>query len=982
MHIMTLEKILKILAAGTLLTGSIAAAEWKIKDGTGSLVLKDSGPDKIDLKIAAPETVTWAREDDRGFFLNFSGGTVTGPAEKLLFPDGMVLEVFFAPDLERGKEWLPVVTCGNSFSSGYAVWVRKNGQILVFLPGTKKSYGLWDAKLKNLRDCRLRVVCGNGRVQVSVDGKVVADYASPGKITHTPGEPFRLGSSAKWKFYGNIYSVKLTGFVPGAFDAAVEKKKVYPGAEVRPVQGIEDPEGTVIFSDFRKFVPQPTVGRDVHPWRWVCRRIGFFPGHKYVLMCSSDPDEAVIAYKPELKGVFDIYFGLRMNTKPSDFIFSVPDREHRYRVRIGAASPSYHPNTEVLVAKDVNMTGGGIAFFPGGRMFLGYIKFIPSANRRRTDYPKWKCVTVEPTKETFREISAQRVRTRIATGYFKERTFVDGRPVPEPGPESRKFGYILNRHDWMDLCFSARKPDAAPEGIKLACAAAPGEFEPVCFSVFGLEDCGEVTLTGADALEKQGISGAVAVVRELPKRTTNIYDASEFIRGPQYLERTNSTRLGKGVSRQFWLTFKVGKNAKPGLYKCDLTLSSAKGKRIIPLEVTVRPFALDPVTRERTGIFTMHGEYRRYPGLIREMSEHGCGVAWLRIDRDVVVRADGSVDWKRSPLSAIAAEMKKHGMRTIVLETVFMAGKFFKLPDGGARYARAIREILARAEKEKWPEILFYTCDEVLSNPRHLPMVLWETPLLKAAKAKVVAAHLWYRTTRPYQKEVDKLAPQTDVFMLRFNTRNLWYVDTWRDIMERCHREKKELWSYNIDNAIIFSQPAMKRFAFGWFFRTLGKYAAGQLLYAYGNYEGSPYTDLDGDGHIVDWCYNLPARPGHAGGFVIDFEAVREGVDDLRYITTLENRIAEAKKKGFEKEAAGAEKVLNDLRNSFDFGKDFTQNSVFLDSHFDKAWEKDGKRYCSGRYNLPNGWRFEDYHAAREKIADAIARLTAAMAKR
>jgi len=961
--------------------GLLSAADWRIKDGTGSLVLKDSSPDGIDLKIATPETVTWAREDDRGFFLNFSGGYAAGPGEKLLFPDGMVLEIFFSPDLERGREWLPLVTCGNSFTSGCSVWVRKTGQILVSLPGTKKSYGLWDAKLKNLRDCRLRVVRGGGRVQVSVDGKVIADYASPGKVACRPGEPFRLGSSAKWKFYGNIYSVKLTGFVPGAFDAGVEKKKVYPGEEVRPVPGIEDPEGTVIFSDFRKFFPRPVVGQDVHAWRWVCRRIGFFPGHKYVLMCASDPDEAVIGYKPEIRGVFDIYFGLRMNTKPSDFIFSVPDRETRYRVRIGAASPSYHPNTEVLVAKDVRMDGGEIAFFPGGRMFLGYIKFIPSANRRKKDYPKWKCVTVGRTQKTFREISAERIRTRIATGHFKERVFVDGRPVPEPGPEARKFGYILSRHDWMDLCFAAGRPAAAQEKLALACAAAPGEFEPVCFSLHGLEDCGEVTLTGADALEKQGIAGTVAVVRELPKRTTNIYDASEFIRGPQYLERTNSTRLGRGVSRQFWLTFKVGKNAKPGDYKCVLTLSSAKGKRVIPLTVTVRPFKLDPVIRERTGIFTMHGEYRRHPGLIREMSEHGCGVAWLRIDRDVIVRADGSVDWKNSRLPAIAAEMKKYGMRTIVLETVFMAGKFFTLPDGAARYTRAIREILARAEKENWPEILFYTYDEVLSNPRHLPMVLWETPLLKACKAGVVASHLWYRTSRPYQKQVDKLAPLADVFMLRFNTRNFWYVDTWRDIMERCRREGRELWSYNIDNAILFAQPAMKRFAFGWFFRTLGKYATGQLLYAYCSYESSPYTDLDGDGRSVDWCYNLPERPGHKGGFAIDFEAVREGVDDLRYITTLENRIAEAKKKGLTREAAEAERVLDGLKNSFDFGKKFTQNSVFLDSHFEKAWEMDGRRYCSGRYNLPNGWRFEDYHAAREKIAGEIVKLDKAMGK-
>ena len=153
-------KIFDLLAAGILLAGSLAAAEWKIKDGAGNAVLRDSGPDKIDLAVATPETVTWAREDDRGSFLNFSGGTVTGPAEKLLFPEGMILEIDFSADLKSGGEWLPLVTCGNSFQNGYAVWVRRNGQLLVSLPGTEKWYRLFNAGLKNLEDYKVKIIRG------------------------------------------------------------------------------------------------------------------------------------------------------------------------------------------------------------------------------------------------------------------------------------------------------------------------------------------------------------------------------------------------------------------------------------------------------------------------------------------------------------------------------------------------------------------------------------------------------------------------------------------------------------------------------------------------------------------------------------------------------------------------------------------------------------------------------------------------------
>ena len=194
--------------------------------------------------------------------------------------------------------------------------------------------------------------------------------------------------------------------------------------------------------------------------------------------------------------------------------------------------------------------------------------------------------------------------------------------------------------------------------------------------------------------------------------------------------------------------------------------------------------------------------------------------------------------------------------------------------------------------------------------------------------------------------------------------------------MERCKKEGKKLSSYNIDNAILFAQPAMKRFSSGWFFRTLGKDAHQQWHFHWYKINRSPYTDLDGTGEAVDWCYDYPAGKGHKGGFCIDFEGVREGVDDLRYIITLENRIASAEKKGFTKEAAAARKVLEDLKKSFRHGEAFRKQSVFLDSKFEKAWQtENGDRFCSGRYNLPNGWRFEDYHNAREKIADEIIKL-------
>ena len=248
-----------------ILTAALAAglfgAEWKVKDGAGSLVLKDSSPDRIDLKIDTPETVTWAWEDDRASFLNIAGGSISGPADKLLFPDGMTLEIAFSANLRAGKEWLPLVTCGNSFQNGYSVWVRNNGQLLVCFPGASKWYMLCNAKIQNLRDYTLKVIRDGKRVLILLNNAVAADYASTGKVKHTPGEPFRLASTPKWKFYGNIYSVKLRAFRKGDFDQKIVAEEKLSGSEIKPVTDVADPAGTVVRTDLYNGTPRPGMGR-------------------------------------------------------------------------------------------------------------------------------------------------------------------------------------------------------------------------------------------------------------------------------------------------------------------------------------------------------------------------------------------------------------------------------------------------------------------------------------------------------------------------------------------------------------------------------------------------------------------------------------------------------------------------------------------------------------------------------------------------
>ena len=977
---------------------SVQALDWQCKDGTGNRVVKDLDATKLHLFIRTPDKVDWAREDDRGFFLSYNGGVVSRPmTPKMNFPDGMEINIRFSVKLQNARAekthggWLPLITAQN-YDKGYAVWVRKDGYLLVAFPGTTNWYKSIDARILEMRDYDLRIIRGEERVQVILNNNIVADYPSKGKVKDPgPNAHFYLGSLGSRTFFGNIYFCSIKPFKKGSFIGANTKKnagqqEVFSGDEVKDFKtmNIKDPAGTVILSDFSKFSPRPqniTGHSSLYGWSW--RKCPFFlpqaPGALYSPMDPKDMD--ILSYAPGLKGNYDVYLGLRINSFENDLVFAVPNEQTRYRVQTGRAGPSLHPNTEILIAKNVRMDGGKVAFFPGSRMFLGYVKLIPSNNPRKVDVPKWKCVSVTPTKEDCSDRINEEIRAVIKSGRLVERHFVGATTTKNITAASRKRGYVLFPHDWMDLCFEHVAPAVDPGKFTLKLKAAKGEFEPVTLGVHGLENLGKITFTGGEKFKKAGIKVDIATALSMPKRTTNYSKNSEFVVAPQCLERTNIADLKKGRTKQFWITVKVPENMKAGIYRDNFVLTSSKGKEIVPVELEVRPFKLDSIGKNRTALFNRRTLWKGkfdYHNVIREMADHGLNtLIVVEMINDLIpwkFDADGRVqiDPKNPEAVKLIKVMKDAGIKTIILATQTIVFDLYGKKHADENFLKIVSALQKLVKENNGPEIYFYGMDEVLSNMSwKYKQAVWETKLLKQLNAKLFHVHLWYKTARPIQKELDVLSPHVDVFCVRYNTRNLWYVDSWEEIQKEAHKRGKELWSYNADNAVQFSQTGMKRFAYGWFFRTTGEKTCGQTMWEYHAIYGNPYTDLDYD--HTDWAYVYPANMQYKGGYSLEYEATREGVDDLRYICTLENSIASAKKRGID--TTSAEKLLSDLKKSFDFGENFKRKSPFLTSSFEKQWTANGKRYCSGPYNLPNGWSFADYHSAREKIAAEIIKL-------
>jgi hypothetical protein len=486
--------------------------------------------------------------------------------------------------------------------------------------------------------------------------------------------------------------------------------------------------------------------------------------------------------------------------------------------------------------------------------------------------------------------------------------------------------------------------------------------------VYGLEDVGKLTLSADSRLAQNGITCNITAVRSIIKRTTNYKGASEIMEAPQYLERTNSVELKKGLAKQFWITLKASENTKPGKYVGSLLLNSKKEKTVIPVNFTVYPFKLEDHDR-LIGFFPGAEGFFNNKEQISVMKDHNINLFFVSTKIELPVKKDKNgklyIDYSYAD---IVDCMRDSGMKKLVIESDGLSDRSRMMPDGKAVCTQLVQSLLNEAQKRSWGKIAFYGYDEALSQGKdRLERSIWANNMFRQLGVKTLNTHIWFKTSRPFQKEVDRLAPVISIFVNRYNTRNLWYVDDWSTMENTAEKAGRELWSYNIDNAICFAQPAMWRFATGWFFRTLGSKTRGQSIYAYNHTNTDPYNDLDG--FCTDWMYDYPALGNHKGGFSINYEAIREGVDDLRYIATLEKRIKTAQARKIN--TAAAEKLLNDIKSSFDFTR-HNKESVYLDSVFDKKWTEKGKLYCSGKYNLLNGWTLESYQSARNRIAEAI----------
>lgn len=1005
---MKLNYLLVLAACSFLSIGSSSSVfcenvnahhRWEIKDGSGSHTIRDS-IGGLDGTLVNPEKITWAQEDDRGFFLNIHGGSIEIPdRDDLNYPDGFIAKIRFSVDFDAlgDAPWLALFSKGSSYQNGYSVMLSADRKkMLISLRGITPAHRTINAELQNNRDYELLLLFGNGKMRVVLDGKQLAEYKTTGTLTPQRGNLYLGTQRGPYKFHGNLYYFEISPYRAEAADKILSATTSdttsnlppSPKAIHFPPLDLADPPGTIIISDFSRFSPAPIVtssGVRVNSGQWVFRKEAHMINPDSGILHPPSYGDGILEFDPQLHGIYDVYIAARAVTAPTKIIIGLGDEIQT--IHVPAGDSARHYNLEQPFASNLKMDNKRIRLFPANSNFyLGYLKFIPSELRRSKDYPPIPGFTVEktvpPTAESLEKLTQEKIREQIASGHFTEREFVEHRKIPEFGPSARQRGFLLFAQPWMDLLFPNSIPEQVEEQLHLTVCAARGEFEPVSFGIHGLRKVANVQLRQSGKFVSSfdveaEIKAKLSTVEPGIKRTSRYTGKSEFMKMPYYLEPAAQFDLKEGESRQFWITLQVPDNTPGGLYQGEFRLTAENGlvEEKIMLELTVYPFTLAPANGYDIGFWTTLADHDETLQTMADMADYGATSIAVASANVLSMKGNSlqslKINFEQSLLSVVAESFLRHkipGRIFLLSEGIMDKARSLPPGDQAAAYAKLIKQLEQHREVKKWPKLVYNSYDEVLSNPWHLQDFIAEVRQQKKLGLTTANDHIWYKTARPFQKEVDEIADMIDIFIVRFNTRKLWYVDSWENMLAEAKRRNVELIAYNSNNALTCSKPAAMRFITGWFFRSIGNGASGQLIWTYHFAHSSPLNDLDG----TDFCYMIPPHGQRKGGPILDYVGFREGVDDLRYIITLENRIEQAKQ--HKADSAAAKQLLETLSNSFDFEL-FRTKSVYFDSLWDKTWEADGKRYASGRFNLPNGWDFEDYDLARRKIAAEILNL-------
>jgi len=509
---------------------------------------------------------------------------------------------------------------------------------------------------------------------------------------------------------------------------------------------------------------------------------------------------------------------------------------------------------------------------------------------------------------------ADRLEEQLALGspeWMSKRTLIATPAPAEPAVSAtaRQRGYVLFSSEPVERVYPYTRPTAQQIDRPVTLQATPGEAAVATLGVVPLRALFNMRLAGSDLLGPGGARMPAAALDLRVVRCWPQIDKTPAGRGkvqsiPELLAaqaRQPAVCAPTGATRQYWITVRVPADARAGTYRGQLQFSAeGVAPAAVPVELTVLPFRLQTPSEKTFYTYAILGDLsdEEIRPLLADMRAHGMNA----LASDLVGKwrrtPEGNVKFDADPLRRVLRLAKEAGLTRPMPWHAEGLLHGIEAPAGSAAWnatvANLLRQVRQVQQEVGGPELLFYPVDEPFGNDERLTL---------AERALGVArqTHALRSYCTPAEGDIARLGQLLDVRCYAIGS-----VADVRAAAASSRQAGARFWWYT--NAAR-ELPDVRRYLAGvWFWHT-GAEGQGYWVYQSRWRRTRPFQDLEGDLHAHDYV----AYPDLDGPTpTVQWECMRQGLDDARYLYTLEAALAAHRASPH---AATAERFLVELHS-------------------------------------------------------------------
>ncbi len=488
---------------------------------------------------------------------------------------------------------------------------------------------------------------------------------------------------------------------------------------------------------------------------------------------------------------------------------------------------------------------------------------------------------------------------------------------------------------WEDDLDPNQPPAPERIGQTLSSFGTPGEYEPLNFVLYAVDDltnvsvkvsdlrCGEATLPGNQIDVRIVLRGLMRNLYTRPPEQSTV--VSRFLLPNQPVD------VPAGTMREYHVIVHVPEKATPGKYTGHVRIAPAERPAVeLPVEFEVLPFRFRPLTRKAYGI------YYRFPADEAEWPRAEIELADIRAHGGTTLKSSLGVQYElaggriRPSFDRLVHGVEllgKHGFHgplpiSTGCEHVARLLKYDPVVDHADKQARerflstvklAMEELAELSKKYPQFELLPTHMDEVFGRER-LERYIRFTEAVRQVPSLRVFITLHNTPRAGVEEAMRQCDPFVDVRCYNGHAMDEWIKagHSFEELRRDLERSGDEAWTYyNIRGSFFTAEWTRLVNGFYMWISPLRVH----VPWMYYSYQGNPLDDTDGSRlHGHDFAYAVP-DPADSNRLIPTrhWEAYREGVDDMRYLCTLEDLIAEH---AGSREAKSAQKWLDELHSA------------------------------------------------------------------